>query len=199
MIIFEGPSGAGKTTLLECLIGKRETGLSGAIEIRGARSLKMAIIPQHECLQRQLTVRETLEFAYKIQAYRVKELEKVTGSNLAKDVVISDILSLFDLEECAENGVDACSGSERKRLSIGVDIIAKPNLIILDEPTTGLDSVAALELCQMLKKLTRDEQNKICVSLSHSLYHTNFLLIVLTNYLGLNDHSSAITACIFYV
>lgn len=59
------------------------------------------------------------------------------------------------------------SGGERKRTSIGVELITDPQIILLDEPTSGLDSFKAHTICKILKKLAR-EQGKTIISTIHS-------------------------------
>lgn len=58
-----------------------------------------------------------------------------------------------------------CSGGQKKRLSIALELIFSPNVLLLDEPTTGLDSVSSLQLIQLLKKLVQNHPIIICATI----------------------------------
>lgn len=98
-----------------------------------------------------MTVRECLEFSAKL---------KLTGtleSKLARVDKIIDELRLSKAQNTKIGGplVKGVSGGERKRTSIGVELITDPNLIFLDEPTTGLDSFTATSVMETLKDLSK--------------------------------------------
>lgn len=98
-----------------------------------------------------MTVRECLEFSAKL---------KLTGtleSKLARVDKIIDELRLSKAQDTKIGGplVKGVSGGERKRTSIGVELITDPNLIFLDEPTTGLDSFTATSVMETLKDLSK--------------------------------------------
>lgn len=137
MTALMGPSGAGKTTLLECLVGKRRTGLSGIVAVRNVTEIKMAVIPQHDKFYTSLTPRETMLFAAKLQNATIDADLKRTGhsgrvlTNRFYLRQVNSILKRLDILNCADNDISACSGSERKRLSVGLELMAKPNLIVL--------------------------------------------------------------------
>lgn len=69
------------------------------------------------------------------------------------------------LTQCADVRVANCSGGQKKRLSIGLELIFSPNVLLLDEPTTGLDSVSSLQLILLLKSLVRSHPIIICASI----------------------------------
>ena len=138
MTALMGPSGAGKTTLLECLIGKRVRGLSGSIKVTKSSSLSsinIAIVPQSSDFFDYLTVFETINYS--------SRLKNSSTIDFDHDKQVNRILLRLDLERVKSSTVSTLSGSERKRLSIAIEIVSKPNLLVLDEPTTGLDSFAA--------------------------------------------------------
>ena len=98
-----------------------------------------------------MTVRECLEFAAKL---------KLPGSHESKMLRVTDIITELRLNKCANTKiggplVKGISGGERKRTSIGVELITDPNLIFLDEPTTGLDSFTATSVMETLKDLAK--------------------------------------------
>jgi ABC-type multidrug transport system ATPase subunit len=97
-----------------------------------------------------MTVRECLEFAAKL---------KLKGTFDEKMQRVEDIISELRLNKCQNTKiggplVKGVSGGERKRTSIGVELITDPNLIFLDEPTTGLDSFTATSVIETLRDLT---------------------------------------------
>ncbi len=109
-----------------------------------------------------MTVKECLEFAAKLK------LEGDIGSKIARvNLLIQDL----KLSKCANTRiggplVKGVSGGERKRTSIGVELITDPSLIFLDEPTTGLDSFTATNVMEILGDLARKE-NRTVVSTIH--------------------------------
>jgi ABC-type multidrug transport system ATPase subunit len=97
-----------------------------------------------------MTVRECLEFAAKL---------KLRGNYESKIQRADDIIAELRLSKCQNTKiggplVKGVSGGERKRTSIGVELITDPNLIFLDEPTTGLDSFTATSVIETLRELT---------------------------------------------
>jgi ATP-binding cassette subfamily G (WHITE) protein 2 len=98
-----------------------------------------------------MTVKECLTFA---------ALLKLTGSLDSKYDRVEEVLSQLRLNKCQNTKiggplVKGVSGGERKRTSIGVELITNPFLIFLDEPTTGLDSFTATTVVEILKELMR--------------------------------------------
>lgn len=98
-----------------------------------------------------MTVRECLEFAAKL---------KLPGSLDSKLARVDTIIAELRLSKCANTKIGGplikgVSGGERKRTSIGVELITDPNLIFLDEPTTGLDSFTATSVMETLKDLAK--------------------------------------------
>lgn len=159
-----GPSGAGKSTLLNCLAGKIDD-WKGTIDLftNGYQEeeikLNLALVPQKDYLFDQLTVRETLLFAW-----RFKKLSKegVKLGALKSDLeVIEETASDLNLITCLDTKVSNLSGGQMKRLSVGVELVSPPDVLILDEPTTGLDSTNALMIIQVIKRLLdRDAKSR---------------------------------------
>jgi len=131
---FLGPNGAGKTTTVEILEGFRrrdagEVRVLGVDPQRGDRAwrARIGIVLQDGEAQPELTVRETLTLwaAYYPHPRPVEET-----------------IGLAGLEEKADDRVGRLSGGQRRRLDVGLALIGDPDLIFLDEPTTGFDPVA---------------------------------------------------------
>ena len=93
---------------------------------------------------------------------RVLDVVKYLGLTPVMDSVVGD----------AENR--GISGGQRKRVNIGMELVADPSVLFLDEPTSGLDSCTSLELCQSLRKLAH-EQNMTVAAIVHSPSLPSFL------------------------
>ncbi|XP_011876405.1 PREDICTED: ABC transporter ATP-binding protein/permease wht-3-like isoform X2 [Vollenhovia emeryi] len=149
MFAILGPNGAGKTTLLAALARRLEL-TSGAVKINGhdvSRETMTAIssyIPQFDVLPSALTPREHMSFmcALKIGSNCSVQQRKSLGEEFLRDL---------GLCECIDTAISELSGGERKRLSLAAELVTKPNICFLDEPTTGLDTSAALHVVQSLK------------------------------------------------
>nr|UZH45527.1 ABC transporter G family member 16 [Morus alba] len=154
-----GPSGAGKSTLLDALAGRIASGsLMGRVSLDGMvmnpSLLKRtsAYIMQEDRLFPMLTVYETLMFAADFRLgsvstddkkQRVEKLIEQLGLSSARNTYIGD------------EGTRGVSGGERRRVSIGVDIIHGPSLLFLDEPTSGLDSTSAYSVIEKVHDIAR--------------------------------------------
>jgi ABC-type multidrug transport system ATPase subunit len=109
-----------------------------------------AYVQQDDILFQTMTVRECLEFSAKL---------KLRGELADKITRVDNLISELRLNKCQNTKIGGdlirgVSGGERKRTSIGVELITDPNLIFLDEPTTGLDSYTATSVIETLRDLT---------------------------------------------
>jgi len=150
-----GPSGAGKSTLLNCLIGRYMTGVGGEISIttpgRGNKPrVNISFVPQKDDLFGTFTVKETLLFAS-----QMKNLDK----GVVHEEEAARVMADLNLEPCADTFLSSCSGGQQKRVCIAVELISNPDILVLDEPTTGLDSSTAAQCIQLLKKLTEQKES----------------------------------------
>ena len=154
-----GPSGAGKTSLIEILSGQSKTGtVTGNLFLNGNPSdiniMKKisGFVFQDDIILKTMTVKEAL---YMSALLRLPE----TISNEEKENKVNEMISLLHLENCKDTIVGdslskGISGGERKRLSVGMEMITNPSIIFLDEPTSGLDTYSAYSLMNNLKYLT---------------------------------------------
>ena len=152
-----GSSGGGKTSLLNALAGRLERGgiLSGEITVNGDPvddTFRAAYVQQDDLLFPMMTVRETFEFAANMRV-KVDKESRVT--------LVNKIIDKLSLRKCADTIVGSSttrgvSGGERKRVSIGVQLIDNPKLIFLDEPTSGLDTFQAKNVMDALNNLSRN-------------------------------------------
>ncbi|KAM7537287.1 hypothetical protein Aperf_G00000074705 [Anoplocephala perfoliata] len=154
-----GPTGCGKSSLLDLLAGRKDPSyLTGEVLIDGHPQPKhfkciSGYVVQDDILMGTLTVRETLYLAAML-----KRQEGCTRTETHEK--INEILDELGLTKIADNKIGTelvrgISGGERKRTSIGMEIIADPPVLFLDEPTTGLDAFTAGSVIQTLKTLSR--------------------------------------------
>ncbi|KAI0927964.1 hypothetical protein AcW2_004129 [Taiwanofungus camphoratus] len=160
MMAIMGPSGAGKTTLIEILAGKSKSGYTiGSISFPSSdpsRPLRVGFVPQQDILPSQLTVHETLIFAARL---RLPE----SISPAAKLARVDEVLTMLGLARIRDVRIGdgekrGISGGEMRRVSIGLELVARPDILILDEPTSGLDSVSAARVAGVLSALAHDER-----------------------------------------
>lgn len=166
MLAIVGPSGAGKSTLLEILAGKL-TPQTASIFVnqkpidKGRFKKLSGYVTQKDTLFPLLTVEETLMFSAKL---RLKLPPSELGSR------VKSLIHELGLEHVANSRVGddrarGISGGERRRVSIGVDVIHDPRVLILDEPTSGLDSSSALQIIDLLKSMAENHGRTIILSI----------------------------------
>ncbi|OIW11522.1 hypothetical protein TanjilG_26888 [Lupinus angustifolius] len=156
MLAMLGPSGSGKTTLLTALGGRLGGKLHGTITYNGkpfsnAIKKNTGFVTQDDVLYPHLTVTETLVFTALLRLPNsVTKEEKVLH---AKAVI--DQLGLTKCKDIivGSPNLRGVSGGERKRVSIGQEMLINPNLLFLDEPTSGLDSTTAQRIVSTLWEL----------------------------------------------
>ncbi|KHN38905.1 ABC transporter G family member 2 [Glycine soja] len=154
-----GPSGAGKSTLLDGLAGRIASGsLKGRVSLDGATvsasliKRTSAYIMQEDRLFPMLTVYETLMFA---ADFRLGPLSLADKKQRVEKLINQLGLSSSQNTYIGDEGTRGVSGGERRRVSIGVDIIHGPSLLFLDEPTSGLDSTSAHSVIEKVHDIAR--------------------------------------------
>uniref|UniRef100_A0A182IQF7 Uncharacterized protein n=1 Tax=Anopheles atroparvus TaxID=41427 RepID=A0A182IQF7_ANOAO len=163
LVAILGPSGAGKSSLLSILSGLKQTGFIGTIEINGSildRSRyrqQCVFIQQDFSLLEHLTVLETMNYAAELK------MPRKSRSEMVRKKKVNDILRVLGLASSMGTLVEKLSGGERKRLSIGIEMVCNPPIVLLDEPTSGLDSVAAMELISYVKTVASEGRTVACV------------------------------------
>ncbi|XP_073140682.1 ABC transporter G family member STR-like [Henckelia pumila] len=160
ILAIMGPSGAGKSTFLDALAGRIAQGsLEGSVRIDGkqvtASYMKMisSYVMQDDQLFPMLTVFETFMFAAEVRL-------PPTISTSEKKKRVIELLEQLGLTSAmhtyiGNEGKRGVSGGEKRRVSIGIDIIHKPSLLFLDEPTSGLDSTSAFSVVEKVKDIAR--------------------------------------------
>lgn len=154
-----GGSGSGKTTLLNQMSGRmkgKRLDISGRTLFNGSDDvsrIRSAYVIQQDVLLPTLTVRETLAYAAQLRL-------PSTTSQVERKQLVEEVILELGLKEAADTRIGnhaykGCSGGEKRRTSIGVQLLSNPSLLWLDEPTTGLDATSASQVVLTLKNLAR--------------------------------------------
>lgn len=155
-----GPSGSGKTTLIKLITGIDKAD-SGSVRMLGEVMPKLAMLQrfgymaQSDALYQELTARENLLF--------FASLFGLSGTRRTER--IREALSVVDLLDHLNKPVAAYSGGMKRRLSLAISLLHEPELLILDEPTVGIDPVLRQSIWQELLKLR--DQGKTIILTTH--------------------------------
>ncbi|XP_076302770.1 protein brown [Lasioglossum baleicum] len=150
LVAIMGPSGAGKTTFLASLAGKviptaGSVAINGEIVSRETMSKLSSYLPQFDALPTSLTVEEHLLFSYALKMDLSRAQRKFLSTKLSME------LGLID---CKDVLISRLSGGQRKRLSLASELITRPKIVFLDEPTTGLDTFSAMQVVHALRTVS---------------------------------------------
>ncbi|MFB1082556.1 ABC transporter ATP-binding protein [Jeotgalibacillus sp. JSM ZJ347] len=157
-----GPNGAGKSTLMKILVGVLEE-FNGSIQIDGRPAnenrrntkRKIGYVPQDICLEEILTARDNMLLFGKLYGLSGKELNER----------IRHVLQLIGLEKREKSIVSTFSGGMKRRLNIGCSLLHEPDIIILDEPTVGVDPQSRHAIFKLIHELKAE--GKTIVYSSH--------------------------------
>ncbi|MDC1194296.1 FHA domain-containing protein, partial [Crocinitomicaceae bacterium] len=158
-----GPSGCGKSTLLKALCGDSPPS-SGNVFLFGMElndnydflKTQIGYVPQDDIVHRQLTVEQSLYYAAKLRLPNAK-------NEFIHDK-INQVLEELNITHIRKNLVGEISGGQRKRVSIGVEILTDPMVLFLDEPTSPLDPQTIEEFLGILRRLTEKGTTVIMVT-----------------------------------
>ncbi len=161
---FVGPNGAGKTTTLKAICTLLEP-QAGTVRVfgldvvrqRDAVRRRIGFMPDHFSMYREMTVYEYLDFFGAAYGLTVAQ----------RDRTIADVLALTDMERRKNDLISGLSRGMQQRVSIARVLINDPDLLLLDEPASGLDPRARIELMEILRELRR--MNKTIFISSHIL------------------------------
>jgi ABC-type multidrug transport system ATPase subunit len=148
-----GPSGAGKSTLLDALCALRPAD-SGSVIIDGmdlyanyeAMREELGYVPQDDIVPLELSIEQALFFSARLRLPR-----RTPAAEIRK--LVWHTMRLLGLEERAHTPVGKLSGGQRKRVSVGAELLCRPRLMFLDEPTSGLDPAAEFRLMESFRHL----------------------------------------------
>ncbi len=170
-IVVLGKSGSGKSVLIKCIIGLLKPD-SGSIEIFNKNSLdlntdeldkiraKIGFLFQSNALYDSMTVRDNLEFPLRRHwiSYSQDEIQKMVVQALT-DVQLAHTIDMMPVE---------LSGGMRKRIALARTLILKPEIILYDEPTTGLDPITGKEIINLMVEI-KNKYNTSSLIISHDI------------------------------
>jgi ABC-2 type transport system ATP-binding protein len=157
---FIGPSGAGKTTLIRAIVGRQRitSGRVTALGLpAGSKPLRSRVsyMTQEISVYDDLTVHENIRYFASMAGYSRQRLREVC----------SEALAAVDMAHKAGVLVSSLSGGQKQRVSLAVALIGEPELLVLDEPTVGLDPVLREQLWKLFRELA--SQGKTIIISSH--------------------------------
>jgi len=142
-----GPNGAGKSTTTEMIEGLRIPD-SGAVRVLGIDVLKNPDpVKQRIGIQLQTTAL--------FQKLTVREIIRLFSSFFARSLPVDELVAAVNLEEKADTASKALSGGQRQRLAVAIALVNDPEIVFLDEPTTGLDPQARRSLWDVIAGLQK--------------------------------------------
>ena len=180
-----GPNGAGKTTVVRILTTLLEQ-TAGTAQVAGFDVIDQAaqlrgvigLAGQYAAVDEILTGMENLVMVGRLYGLRIKEARRRAD----------EILELFDLTDAADRLVKTYSGGMRRRLDLGASLVGRPQVLFLDEPTTGLDLRARINLWEFINKLV-DEGTTLLLTTQY-LEEADFL----ADAISVIDHGLIIAA-----
>jgi ABC-2 type transport system ATP-binding protein len=166
-----GPNGAGKSTIIS-MISSLISPSEGDVRLHNNSILAspgqlrrvLGVVPQEIALYTDLTAKENLEFFGKIHRLKGKKLKER----------IAEILEQIGLTERQNDVVKTFSGGMKRRLNIGVALLHDPEILIMDEPTVGIDPQSRNYILEQVKRLNR-EKNMTILYTSHYMEEVEFL------------------------
>ncbi len=172
-----GRSGQGKSTFLNALCGVNPA-TSGTVRIGGVplsdraklRDLGIGYVPQDDIVHKELTVTQAVTYSARLRLRLPRA--QITA-------LVERILTQLGLTAHAQKRVAQLSGGQRKRVSIAIELLAKPSVLFLDEPSSGLDPAAEVELMTLLQSLTLTKLTVICTThVLHKAYLFDQMLFI---------------------
>ncbi|MBL7808035.1 MAG: ATP-binding cassette domain-containing protein [Saprospiraceae bacterium] len=170
-LVVLGKSGSGKSVLIKCIIGLIEPN-RGKIQVLGKNVLnlnhvqldqvrvKVAFLFQSNALYDSMTVRENLEFPLRRHSFQLNHNEV--------DQMVLEALQNVGLEHTVDMMPADLSGGMRKRIALARTLILKPEIILYDEPTTGLDPITSQEISALINQI-RDKYQTSSLVISHDM------------------------------
>ncbi|MED3571860.1 ABC transporter ATP-binding protein [Cytobacillus praedii] len=181
-----GPNGAGKSTTIS-LISSLVNPTSGDVRLKNESILRnpekirniLGVVPQDIALYMDLTAKENLEFFGRIHRIKKKELQRR----------VDEVLDIIGLQDRKKDLVKTFSGGMKRRLNIGVALLHEPELIIMDEPTVGIDPQSRNYILETVKRLNV-EKNITVLYTSHYMEEVEYLC----DRIYIMDHGEVIAA-----
>jgi ABC-type multidrug transport system ATPase subunit/pSer/pThr/pTyr-binding forkhead associated (FHA) protein len=165
-VAIVGASGSGKSTLLNALCGFRPAS-AGAVLLNGvdlydnfdAYRSELGYVPQDDIIHRELSVYKALDYAAQLRM-------PSDTTSAERHERIREVLEELDLSSRADLPIQQLSGGQRKRVSIGVELLTRPSLFFLDEATSGLDPGTEAQMMKLLRRLA--DQGRTVLLVTHA-------------------------------
>jgi ABC transport system ATP-binding/permease protein len=165
-IAVVGGSGAGKSTLVTALCGFKPA-TEGAVLLNSvdlyrnfdAYRNEMGYVPQDDIIHVDLTVYKALDYAAQLRM-------PADTTATEREQRVREVIDELDLKSAADTTIRQLSGGQRKRASIGVELLTRPSLFFLDEATSGLDPATESQMMKLLRKLA--DQGRTIVLITHA-------------------------------
>lgn len=168
LVLLLGPSGSGKSSILRVLAGIARPD-AGAVHLRGedvsdldaavvARTIGM--VPQDDIIHTELALRPALEYAARLRF-------PPTATEAEVQAAVDRVLSATELTSRADVRIQRLSGGQRKRASMGVELLLAPPVLLLDEPTSGLDPDLETTTMALLRRLA--DEGRAVLTTTHAM------------------------------
>ncbi len=170
-VVVVGKSGQGKSVTIQCIVGMIEPD-KGTIKVLGqeinqlneeelkAIRIKMGFLFQHAALYDSMTVRENLAFPLRA-ALRIKDKAEIERRSI-------EALEAVGLADAIDKMPSDLSGGQRKRMGLARTLIVNPEVILYDEPTTGLDTITSKEISQLILDI-REKYKASSIIITHDM------------------------------
>ncbi len=186
-----GPSGAGKSLMLGCLSSSLLPSMGELLFDDGENihdhldyyRSRIGVVTQDDLVYDELTVTENLDLAARIRLAHANSGERRTA--------VADSAEKVGLTQHSNKRAVVLSGGQRKRLSVGIELLSHPRLLLLDEPTSGLDPGMQARVMETLRFLSRQGISVVCST--HTMDTLNFFDSVIV--LGLVNHCATVVYC----
>src|SRR4051794_6623485 len=159
LVVVIGESGSGKSTMIKALAGVPRPS-SGTVTINGepvaSRLTDLGYVPQDDIVHRHLTVRESLRYSA-----RLRLPHDSTAADI--DAAVDRVLGELRLGANADTLIAALSGGQRKRTSVATELLNRPSLLFLDEPTTGMDPGLETRMMRLFRDLAEEGTRAVLV------------------------------------
>lgn len=170
-VVILGKSGSGKSVLIKCIIGLMQPD-KGSIEVLGQQvpqldpdtldklRVKVGFLFQSNALYDSMTVRQNLEFPLRRHWFKTSKAEV--------NQLVMEALESVGLPQTVDMMPAELSGGMRKRIALARTLILKPEIILYDEPTTGLDPITAREISTLMLEVQK-KYNTSSIIISHDI------------------------------
>lgn len=164
-VVILGPSGSGKSTFMDAINGRRRANrgqvMYGGVDFYSNYDLfrtKMGYVPQRDIVHSHLPVKRALSYTAAL---------RVPDAFSADERALDGILKRLGLTERAKTGIGHLSGGQIKRVSLAVELVSNPNVLFLDEATSGLDAGTERKMMGLFRQIA--DRGKTVVCITHNL------------------------------